>query len=82
VATDVRSPTGEEVTEVFTDAAGALVATLHFSLAIADGGVRMTQTITCAGQDPEPYQICLPPLPDAGPQGRPGGIICTDGTCM
>lgn len=61
-------------TETAKDSSGNIVATLVInSASVSDGGVA-TQTITCAGQSPEPYvATCITQTPSP---------TCVPGACM
>jgi hypothetical protein len=64
----------EKVTELLRDGAGNLLATLVYTVMRPDGGDAVeTQTITCAGQAPQPLGAC----PSSG-----SPVSCTPGTCM
>lgn len=64
----------EKLTELLRDAAGNLLATLVYTVMRPDGGATVeTQTITCAGQAPQPLGTC----PSSGSL-----VSCTPGACM
>ena len=64
----------EKVSEVLRDGAGNLLATLVFTVMRPDGGAPVeTQTITCAGQTPQPLGTCPSSV---------SSVSCTPGTCM
>ena len=67
-------------TVVYLDGSGHEIATVTQESG-GDGGTTVTMTLTCPGQPPEPYKLCIQGPPVVS-MNVPAGIICSDGTCM
>ena len=72
-STDNSGTTVETTTEIIDDSTGNLLATDVSVTRTTGGATTATQTITCAGQSPEPFvPTCLY-----------GSVVsCSSGTCM